>query len=383
MITLTEEQKLMRDLVRRLAREKIGPIAAQMDAEEVFPEAAYRVLAEAKLFALTVPEKFGGADADVTTLCLVMEELAQVSSAAALMVFSTQAAVRVIRQCSTPEQQDRFFPDLGRGDRLASFVLTEPDFGSDAASLRTRAVRQGDDYVLNGSKVFISSGSRASIFLVFARTGPGEREQGLSAFVIPRETPGLKVGKAEDKMGLRGSMTNQVFLEDVRVPAADRLGQEGEGWRILTQVANVMRLWGAASMALGIAEGALNFAKDYAKARRQFGRPIADFQGLRFMFADMAMLVESSRALIFDTAQMIDRGEADKKEIESRVSMCKCFASDAAMKVTTDAVQILGGYGYTKDYPVERMMRDAKALQILDGTNQIQRIIIARNLIQD
>ncbi|OGP58331.1 MAG: hypothetical protein A2V67_03980 [Deltaproteobacteria bacterium RBG_13_61_14] len=379
----TDEQTMMREMVRRLAREKLLPLAARIDEEEVFPEVAFRALAGAKLFALAVPERYGGAEADVTTLCLVMEELAKVSPACGLMVFSTQAVYRALRECASPEQADRFFPDMGQGDKLASFVLTEPDFGSDAASLRTRAERRGDGYLLNGAKVFITSASAARYFLVFARTGPGEREQGISAFLILRDTPGLVVGKAEDKMGLRGSMTNQVILEDARVSAANRIGQEGEGWKILTEVANVMRLWGAASMALGIAEAALECAVAYARERKQFGRPIAGFQALRFMLADMAILVEASRSLIYSTAGMIDQGRGSKPEIESRVSMAKCFASDAAMKVTTDAVQILGGYGYTRDYPVERMMRDAKALQILDGTNQIQRIVIARNLIQD
>ncbi len=383
MLMLSDEQKLMAEMVRRLAREKIAPLAAEIDEQEVFPEGAYRALAGAALFGLTVPERYGGADADVTTLCLVMEELAKVSAASALMVFSTQAVFRVLRECASAEQQDRFFPELGRGDKLAAFVLTEPEHGSDAASLTTRAARQGGEYVVNGAKVFISSASHASCFLVFARTGPGQREKGISALVVPRDTPGLKVGKAENKMGLRGSMTNEVCFEDARVPAANRLGAEGEGWRILTEVANVMRLWGAAAMALGIAEGALACALDYARQRRQFDRPLAGFQALRFMFADMAMLVEASRAMIYSTARAIDRGRGTKPEIESLVSMCKCFATDAAMKVTTDAVQLLGGYGYTKDYPVERMMRDAKALQILDGTNQIQRIVIARNLIGD
>jgi len=383
MLILSDEQRMMADTVRRLAREKIAPIAAEIDEKEVFPEGAYRALKEAALFGLTVPEKYGGPDADVTTLCLVMEELAKVSAASALMVFSSQAVFRVLRECASAEQQDRLFPEIAKGDKLAAFVLTEPEHGSDAASLATRATRQGGEYLLNGTKVFITSASHASYFLVFARTGPGQREEGISAFVVPRDTPGLKVGKAENKMGLRGSMTNEVSFEDARVPAGNLLGKEGEGWRIITEVANSMRLWGAASMALGIAEGALECALDYARQRRQFDRPIANFQAIRFMLADMAMLIEASHAMIYGTAQAIDRGQGSKPEIESLVSMCKCFASDAAMKVTTDAVQILGGYGYTKDYPVERMMRDAKALQILDGTNQIQRIVIARNLIGD
>ena len=381
MIALTDEQKMMRDMVRRLVKEKIAPVASTMDKEEKFPEESYRAFVDNGLLTLTLPAKYNGGDADVTTLCLVIEEIAKVSAASALMVFSTQACYRVIREVANEEQQDRFFTDISSGDKLAAFVLTEPDHGSDAGGMTTTAVRHGDDYVLNGTKIFITTGSHASYFLVFARTGPGEGNKGISAFVMHRDTPGLIVGKAEDKMGLRGSMTNEVVFEDARVPAANRLLEEGGGWRILTEVANVMRLWGAASMSLGIAGGALDYALGYARERKQFGRPIAAFQGIRFMLADMAMLVEASRSLIFRAAAAVDSGQATKTEIETLVSMCKCYASDAAMKVTTDAVQILGGYGYTKDYPVERMMRDAKAVQIFDGANQIQRIVVAKNII--
>lgn len=382
MLELTEEQKMMRDSVRRIAREKIAPVAAKIDEEEKFPEESFRAFVENRLLTLTLPEKYGGGDADVTTLCLVIEEIAKVSPASALMVFSTQAAYRVIREVGTEEQKERFFSDIAAGDRLGSFVLTEPDHGSDAGSIQTKAVREGDHYILNGTKVFITTGSHASYFLVFARTGPGQREKGLSAFVVTRDTPGFRVGKAENKMGLRGSMTNEAVFENARVPAENILLREGDGWKILTEVANAMRLWGAASMALGIAEGAFDCALGYSRERKQFGKPLSGFQAIRFMLADMAMLIETSRSLIFRAAAMIDSGKASKKEIETMVSMSKCHASDSAMKVTTDAVQILGGYGYTKDYPVERMMRDAKALQILDGSNQIQRIVIAKNIIE-
>jgi alkylation response protein AidB-like acyl-CoA dehydrogenase len=332
---------------------------------------------------LTLPERYGGGDADVTTLCLVIEEISKVSAASALMVFSTQAVYRVLRVAGNDEQRDRFFLDISAGDKLGSFVLTEPEYGSDAGSLATRAVREGDHYVLNGTKIFITTGSRASYFLVFARTGPGERAKGLSAFIVQRETKGLHIGRSENKMGLRGSVTSEVVFDNMIVPAENRLREEGDGWEILTEVANIMRLWGAASMALGIAEGAFEYALNYARERRQFGKPIANFQGIRFMLADMAMLIESARSLIYRTAALIDGGGGSKREIEMLVSMSKCYASDAAMKVTTDAVQILGGYGYTKEYPVERMMRDAKAIQILDGSNQIQRVVVAKNLIQD
>jgi len=380
---LTEEQEMMRDLVRRLVRERIEPVASSIDEEEQFPEESYQAFVETGLLKLTLPEQYGGIDADVTTLCLVIEEIAKVSAASALMVFSTQAVYRVIRETGTDEQKDRFFSAIAREDALASFVLTEPDYGSDAGSIQTKAIRDGDRYLVSGTKVFITTGSNARYFLVFARTGPGERAKGLSAFVMQRDMPGLEVGSAENKMGLRGSMTNEIVFDRVAVPVANRLLEEGAGWRVLTEVANVMRLWGAASMALGIAEGAFQCAVDYAQERHQFGKPIARFQGIRFMLADMAMLIESSRSLIYRTAALIDSGAPSQKEVETLVSMSKCFASDAAMKVTTDAVQILGAYGYTKEYPVERMMRDAKAVQILDGSNQIQRIVVAKNIIQN
>lgn len=380
---LTEEQEMMRDMVRRLTHERIEPIASRIDEEEIFPEESYRAFVDTGLLILTLPEKFGGGDADVTTLCLVIEEISKVSAASALMVFSTQAVYRVLRDTGNDEQRNRFFSDIASGDKLGAFVLTEPEYGSDAGSIATRAVREGDHYILNGTKIFITTGSRASYFLVFARTGPGEKAEGLSAFIIQREAKGLQIGRSENKMGLRGSVTSEIVLDNVIVPAENRLLEEGDGWKILTEVANVMRLWGAASMALGIAEGAFEFALNYARERRQFGKPIANFQGIRFMLADMAMLIESARSLIYRTAALIDGGGGSKREIETLVSMSKCYASDAAMKVTTDAVQILGGYGYTKEYPVERMMRDAKAIQILDGSNQIQRVVVARNLIQD
>ncbi len=380
---LTEEQEMMRDMVRRLTRERIEPIASKIDEEEIFPEDSYRAFVDAGLLTLTLPEQYGGGDADVTTLCLVIEEISKVSAASALMVFSTQAVYRVLRVAGNDEQKDRFFLDISSGDKLGAFVLTEPEYGSDAGSLATRAVREGDSYVLNGTKIFITTGSRASYFLVFARTGPGERTKGLSAFIVQRETKGLHIGRSENKMGLRGSVTTEVVFDNMIVPAENRLRGEGDGWGILTEVANIMRLWGAASMALGIAEGAFECALNYARERRQFGKPIANFQGIRFMIADMAMLIESARSLIYRTAALIDGGKGSKSEIETLVSMSKCYASDAAMKVTTDAVQILGGYGYTKEYPVERMMRDAKAIQILDGSNQIQRVVVAKNLIQD
>lgn len=380
---LTEEQEMMRDMVRRLTHERIEPVASRIDEEEIFPEESYRAFVDTGLLMLTLPEKYGGGDADVTTLCLVIEEISKVSPASALMVFSTQAVYRVLRDTGSDDQRERFFSDIASGDKLGAFMLTEPEHGSDAGSIATKAVREGDHYILNGTKIFITTGSRASYFLVFARTGPGEKADGLSAFIVQRETEGLQIGRSENKMGLRGSITSEVVLDNAIVPAENRLLEEGDGWKILTEVANVMRLWGAASMALGIAEGAFEFALNYARERHQFGRPIANFQGIRFMLADMAMLIESARSLIYRTAALIDGGGGSKREIETLVSMSKCYASDAAMRVTTDAVQILGGYGYTKEYPVERMMRDAKAIQILDGSNQIQRVVVARNLIQD
>jgi len=379
-ICLTEEQKMIQEMVRRLAKEKVAPRAAEIDEKDEFPWDIARIFGENGLLNLVLPEEYGGVNANTTTLCMVIEEISKVSPACAIMVFTTQSLINVLRRGGTEEQKKRFYPRFSSADKLCAFVLTEPNAGSDAASIQTKAVLDGDSYVFNGTKTFITTGEVSDFYLIFVRTGPGERAKGISAFIVEKGTPGFSFGKKEKKMGLRGSPTAELIFENARVPKENLVGKAGEGWKVLTNYGNLMRIWGAASLSLGIAEGALEYALGYARERVQFGKPIASFQAIQFMFADMAMLTESAKSLIYRTSAMIDRGEPFST-VEPMVSMAKCFTTDAAMKVTTDAVQILGGYGYTKDYPVERMMRDAKGVQIFDGTNQIQRVIISRALL--
>jgi alkylation response protein AidB-like acyl-CoA dehydrogenase len=379
-IYLSEEQKMIQEMVRRLVKEKIAPRAAEIDEKDEFPWDIAKIFGENGLLNLVLPEEYGGVNANNTTLCMVIEEISKVSPACALMVFTTQALTNVLARGGTEEQKQRFYPRFSSADKICAFVLTEPNAGSDAAAIQTKAVLDGDSYVLNGTKVFITTGEVSDFYLSFVRTGPGERAKGVSAFIIEKGTPGFSFGKKEKKMGLRGSPTVELIFENARVPKENLVGKAGEGWKVLTNYANLMRIWGAASVSLGIAEGAIEYALGYAKERVQFGKPIASLQAIQFMFADMAMLTEAAKSLIYRASGMIDRNEPASL-VEPMVSMAKCFTTDVAMKVTTDAVQILGGYGYTKDYPVERMMRDAKGVQIFDGTNQIQRVIISRALL--
>ena len=380
---LSPEQQELKRQVQALVLEKIAPRAAEIDARDEFPPESYQAFQEAGLLKLSLPKEYGGMNADATTLCLVIEEISKASPASALLVFPTQAVIRTIREVGTEEQKKRFFLEMSAGDKLAAFCLTEPNYGSDAGSLQTRATLEGDHYVVNGSKTYITQGPHAHYYLVFVRTGPGKRTGGISALIIPRNTPGLSFGKSERKMGLRGSVTTEMIFKDVRVPQNDLLLSAGEGWTILSRHSNPMRVWGAASMALGIAEGAYEAALEFAKKRIQFKRKIASFQSIRFMLADMKMDIEATKSMIYRTAGLIDAGEGAFRDIETLVSMCKCYASDMAMKVTIDAVQIFGGAGVLKGCPVERLMRDAKAIQIFDGSNQIQRMIVSKNIILD
>jgi alkylation response protein AidB-like acyl-CoA dehydrogenase len=380
---LTLSQQKLQSRIRALVAEKVAPQAAELDAREEFPQSVYEAFRDAGLFKLSLPEAYGGINADATTLCLVIEEISKASAGTALLVFPTQAVIRTIREVGTEAQKKHFFKDFAAGDKLAGFCLTEPNFGSDAGSLQTRAVLQGGSYIVNGTKSYITLGSQAHYYLVFVRTGPGTRTGGISALVVPKETPGLSFGKNERKMGLGDSVTSEMIFLDARVPRENLLLAEGEGWRILSRHANPMRVWGAASLALGIAEGAYEAALDFARKRTQFKRKIASFQAIRFMLADMKMSIEAAKSLIFRTAALIDSGEGGSRDIETLVSMAKCYASDMAMKVAIDAVQIFGGAGYLKGAPVERLMRDAKAVQIFDGSNQIQRLIVSKNIILD
>lgn len=276
-------------------------------------------------------------------------------------------------------QKERFFSLLSPGDKISSFALTEPNFGSAAASIQTKAVLQGEHYLINGTKAFISSGTLASLYLVFARTGGGQRSKAISTFIVERNTPGLTQGASERKFGFRSSELCQLFFENARVPKENLLGSPGEGWKHLSEAGAGLRAWGAGAVALGIAEGALEYALSYARQRVQFGKPIIQHQAVHFMLADMAIEIEAARSLLYRTTKLLDQGH---RQIPLMTSATKCFASDVAMKVATNAVQILGGYGLMEEYPVHRMMRDAKAVQIFDGTNQIQRHIVARTLMR-
>ncbi|MDY6970374.1 MAG: acyl-CoA dehydrogenase family protein [Spirochaetota bacterium] len=377
LIQLTEEQEMIRDMVRRLADEQIAPIAGRIDQSGEFPQDVVDLFEKYDLFKLKLPKKYGGLEVDSVTYYLVIEEIARVCGSSSMMIAIQGSCMTTINVGSNEEQKDRFLGKLGKGNVIMSWALTEPGAGSDVGSISTKAVLDGDNYILNGSKCFISNGGSADLYTTFVRTSEGKGTNGLSAFIIEKDTPGFKIGKIEDKLGMRGSMTSELIFEDAKVPKENRLGEEGMGWSILTESIKETRL-GIAVQALGIAQGALDNATEYAKEREQFGKPISSFQGVQFMLADMKMRVEAARALIYQVASLLDRGIRD---IIPHAAMAKCFASDTAMKVTTDAVQILGGYGYMKDYPVERMMRDAKATQIMEGTNQIQRVIIARSML--
>jgi alkylation response protein AidB-like acyl-CoA dehydrogenase len=378
---LNPVQKEIQEKVRALVAAEIAPHAVEIDARDEFPRTSYEAFVKAGLLKLSLPYQYTGQEADAVTLCLVIEEISKASPASALLVFPTQAVIRTIREVGTLEQKDRFFSDMIGGDKLCGFCLTEPNHGSDAGSLQTRAVLEGSHYVVNGTKSFITLGPHAHTYLVFVRTGPGKRTGGVSALIVPRDTPGLSFGKKERKMGLGGSVTSEMNFMNARVPKENLLLQAGDGWKVLSHHANIMRVWGAASLALGIAEGAYEAALAFSKTRTQFKKVIASFQAVGFMLADMKMSIEAAKSLIFRTASMIDAQEGTFRDLETLVSMCKCYASDMAMRVTLDAVQIFGGAGYLKGSPVERMMRDAKAVQIFDGTNQIQRMVISKNII--
>jgi len=380
MIQLTEEQKMIRDMVKKIAKEKITPRAAEIDETDEFPMDYVEVYKENNLFKMVLPEKHGGIDANTTTLCVIVEELAKAYASAPQMLITTGAALHILLKAATEAQQERFFKRLEQGTQACSFALTEPNHGSDAGSLQTKAVLDGDYYIINGSKAFITTGEIAEMHLVFVRTG-GEKTEGISVIMVDKNTPGFRVGKKEHKMGFAGTGTVELIFEDAKVPKDNIVGKVNEGWSLLLNIANMMRAWGAGCTALGNAQGALDYVVEYAKQRFQFGKPIASFQSVQFMLADMAILIESARSLIYRSAYVMDTNGESFKNIETLVCMSKCYAADVGMKVTTDAVQIMGGYGYTKEYPVERRMRDAKSVQIYDGSNQIQRVVISRNLL--
>jgi alkylation response protein AidB-like acyl-CoA dehydrogenase len=373
-----EEQLAIRETIRELVQDRVAPRAADIDESGEYPEDIEKLFAENGVLAIPIPERYGGISGSSVTICMGIEEIARACATSSLLLAVQALGSYPILVAASEEQKQRFCPPLAEG-RVAAYALSEPGSGSDAAAMQTTARRYGDEYVLSGSKIFCTHGNIADTLVVFARTSPDGGSRGISAFVLEREQSPWTVVKVEKKLGIRGSPTAQLAFDEVRVPAGNRLGEEGEGFKIALRVLDRSRP-GIGAQALGIAEGAFEYALGYAKERRQFGRPIADFQAIQFMLADMATQIEAARHLVYLAATSVNR---EAPGLTSVAAMAKLFASDAAMKVTTDAVQILGGYGYIKDYPVERMMRDAKITQIYEGTNQIQRVVIARELLRD
>ncbi|MDT0436383.1 acyl-CoA dehydrogenase family protein [Streptomyces doudnae] len=373
----SEEHDMLRDAVRALAEAKIAPFAAAVDEEARFPQEAHDALVANDLHAVHVPEEYGGGGADALATVIVIEEVARVCASSSLIPAVNKLGSLPVILSGSEELKKRYMTPLAKGDGMFSYCLSEPDAGSDAAGMKTRAVRDGDHYVLDGVKRWITNAGESRFYTVMAVTDPSKRSKGISAFVVEEDDEGVSFGAPEKKLGIKGSPTREVYLDGVRVPADRMIGEEGTGFATAMKTLDHTRIT-IAAQALGIAQGALDYAKGYVRERRQFGKPIADFQGIQFMLADMAMKISAARALTYQAAAASERGDADLTYLGAAA---KCFASDTAMEVTTDAVQLLGGYGYTRDYPVERMMRDAKITQIYEGTNQVQRIVMARNLL--
>ena len=377
---LTEEQLAIRDIARTIAEKELRPVAAEYDRTGEFPWPVVKKMAEVDLFRTFVPEAYEGMDGGTPTmnLVLVTEELSKACGGIALALAGTALGAMPILLGASDEQKSRFLPDIAAGKRLAAFALTEPDAGSDAGGIRCTAIRDGDDYVLNGTKQWITNGGEAEIYTVLALTNPAKGPRGASMLIVEKGTPGFTFGKKEDKLGIRASATRELHFEDCRVPVANLLGREGAGFITAMRTFDASRP-GVGAQALGIAQGALDLAVAYACERRQFGSPISAFQGLRFSLAQMATEVEAARALIYATARHIDGKPKERPTMYS--AMSKLFASDVAVRVTIDALQVFGGYGYMRDYPIEKYMRDAKITQIYEGTNQIQREEISKILI--
>lgn len=372
----TQEQEMMRKMVRDFAQTEIAPHIESMENGE-FPREILAKMADLGLMGITAPESLGGSEMDFTSYIIAIHELSKVSATIGVILsVHTSVGTNPILYFGNEEQKQKYIPKLASGEYLGAFALTEPSAGSDAGSLKTKAVKQGDHYILNGSKVFITNGGEADTYIVFARTNPDEvGSKGISAFIVEKDTPGFIIGKDEHKMGLHGSRTVQLTFEDARVPAENLLGEEGEGLKIALANLDVGRI-GIAAQSLGIAEAALEHAVGYAKERVQFRKPIAAQQGVGFKLADMATSVEASKLLVYQAAYLRTNGLPCGKE----ASMAKLFASKTAMEVTTEAIQVYGGYGYTKDYPVERFFRDAKICEIYEGTSEIQRLVISKHL---
>ncbi len=375
---LPEEHHLLRQSVRELAEDVIAPRAAEIDEKAEYPWDVHEALKRADLLAIHVPEEYGGAGADAIAHCIVLEEVARVCASSSLIPLVNKLGTMGIILSGGDELKQQYLPMVASGEATFSYALSEREAGSDAAAMKTRAVRDGDAYVLNGTKCWISGAGVNTHYTVMAVTDPARGSHGISAFVVEASDEGFSVGTPERKLGIKGSPTREIYFEDCRIPASRRIGEEGTGFTTALTTLDHTRL-SIGAQAVGIAQGALDAAVAYTKERRQFGKAIAEFQGMQFLLADMAMKVEASRHLVYAAAGKAERGDPD---MTFASSAAKCFASDTAMSVTVDAVQAFGGYGFTKDFPVERMMRDAKITQIYEGTNQIQRMVMARQLLK-
>ncbi|MEV6181893.1 acyl-CoA dehydrogenase [Streptomyces sp. NPDC052016] len=372
----SEEHDMLRDSVRALAEAKIAPYAAAVDEEARFPQEALDALVAGDLHAVHVPEEYGGAGADALATVIVIEEVARACVSSSLIPAVNKLGSLPVILSGSEDLKKKYLAPLAKGEAMFSYCLSEPEAGSDAAGMKTRAVRDGDHWILNGVKRWITNAGVSEYYTVMAVTDPAKRSKGISAFVVEKSDPGVSFGAPEKKLGIKGSPTREVYFDNVRIPADRMIGEEGTGFATAMKTLDHTRIT-IAAQALGVAQGAFDYAKGYVTERKQFGKPIADFQGIQFMLADMAMKIEAARQLTYAAAAKSERGDSD---LTFQGAAAKCFASDVAMEVTTDAVQLLGGYGYTRDYPVERMMRDAKITQIYEGTNQVQRIVMARNL---
>jgi len=378
---LSDDQREIRDLVRTLARERIAPRAAEIDKSAEFPWDVVELFREAGLFGVMYDEEYGGLGASALTTLVTIEELSKVCATSGLIIAVQELGSLGIKLAGTDEQKERFLPKLATGEWLAAYALTEPGSGSDSAAMRTEARRDGDDYALTGGKRFITNAGIAHVYVVFAKTDPAAGHAGISAFVVEADSPGFEVGRIEPKMGIKGSTTGEIFFNECRVPAANLLGEEGEGFKLAMRILDRSRP-GIGAQGLGLAQGATDYALEYAKSRETMGKPIAQHQLIAGMLADMETKCEAARGLLYKVGQMIDE-DAPDSELTKISAMAKLFCTDVAMEVTTDAVQVLGGYGYIQEYPVERMMRDAKITQIYEGTNQVQRLVIAREMLKE
>jgi alkylation response protein AidB-like acyl-CoA dehydrogenase len=374
---LPEDHQVLRDAVRDLCEGKVAPNAATADESAEFPQASYDALRAADYHAPHIPQVYGGVGADALATAIVIEEVARACASTSLIPAVNKLGTLPVLLAGSEELKRRYLPPVASGEAMFSYCLSEPEAGSDAVSMATKAVRDGDQWVLNGAKRWITNAGVSEYYTVFAVTDPGARAQGISAFVVEKADDGVGFGALEKKLGIKGSPTREVYFDNVRIPASRMIGEPGTGFRTAMRTLDHTRVT-IAAQAVGIAQGALDIAAGYARERKQFGRPIGEFQGVQFMLADMTMQLEAARQLTYAAAARSERNEPDLTYFGAAA---KCFASDVAMKITTDAVQLLGGYGYTRDFPVERMMRDAKITQIYEGTNQVQRIVVARQLL--